>query len=329
MKRRLHYIYKITNNITNEYYIGKHSTTNLFDNYLGSGLRLKRSIKKYGKQNFTKIILQWADSLESLNELEAEYVNQNTLEDPLCLNLKLGGEGGWDYCIKRSPHNATKDKIWIFNAITGKNKLIEKNESIPIGYIKGKVKNKKTIRKHEKTNIVTNSIEWQKIDQLWKNKYENEIKKVNYKKKWLFCKSNISLRIMIPYNLTIPEGWKNGCPYKNESEKKKRIYIKRLNIKKSFTKKQIQHSLANLEKSKITRTGKKRIYNLKTNEIKFIDKELLNLYISNGWNSGYSKCQIRLKSRGKIWINKDSIKKLISKNELQEYINNGWKKGMV
>jgi hypothetical protein len=50
-----HYIYKTTNLITKEYYIGKHSSQNIEnDNYLGSGLLLTRSIKKHGRENFKR-----------------------------------------------------------------------------------------------------------------------------------------------------------------------------------------------------------------------------------------------------------------------------------
>ena len=48
-------IYKTTNNITKEYYIGLNTTSN--PKYLGSGVEIKKQIKKYGKENFTKEIL--------------------------------------------------------------------------------------------------------------------------------------------------------------------------------------------------------------------------------------------------------------------------------
>ena len=51
-KKSYHFLYKTTNLINNKYYYCVHSTKNLNDGYLGSGKYLKRSINKYGKENF-------------------------------------------------------------------------------------------------------------------------------------------------------------------------------------------------------------------------------------------------------------------------------------
>ena len=89
-----HYIYKITCNITNRFYIGMHSTSNLEDGYFGSGKVLKRSINKYGKENHSIEILELLSDRISLKTREREIVNEDLLSDPLCMNLKIGGEGG-------------------------------------------------------------------------------------------------------------------------------------------------------------------------------------------------------------------------------------------
>lgn len=88
-------IYKTTNKITNEFYIGQHATEELTDGYLGSGTRLINSIDKYGKDNFTKEILFVFDTYKEMNDKEIEIVNEEFLSDPLTLNLILGGSNTW------------------------------------------------------------------------------------------------------------------------------------------------------------------------------------------------------------------------------------------
>lgn len=88
------YIYKTTNLINGKYYIGRHCTYNLNDNYLGSGRRLRYSIKKYGENNFKKEILQFVKTFEELIERENQIVNAELVNDSMCMNLKVGGIGG-------------------------------------------------------------------------------------------------------------------------------------------------------------------------------------------------------------------------------------------
>jgi hypothetical protein len=94
-QHNIHYIYKTTCNITKRYYVGMHSTTNLEDGYLGSGKRLRYSIRKYGKENHTKEILEFLPTRDELIVRESEIINQEMLNDCLCMNLMNGGQGGF------------------------------------------------------------------------------------------------------------------------------------------------------------------------------------------------------------------------------------------
>ena len=88
----IYIIYKTTNLINNKTYIGIHQTKNLEDGYLGSGLALLRSVKKYGKQNFKREILEYCSSYEELLEKEKSYVDENWVKERNNYNMKTGGQ---------------------------------------------------------------------------------------------------------------------------------------------------------------------------------------------------------------------------------------------
>lgn len=89
-------IYKISNKINGKYYIGKHQTQNLNDNYFGSGKLIQAAIKKYGIDNFTKDILHIFDNEDDMNAKEKELV----IISEQTYNLCEGGRGGFSYINK-------------------------------------------------------------------------------------------------------------------------------------------------------------------------------------------------------------------------------------
>jgi hypothetical protein len=88
---KYHYLYKITNKITGEYYYGVHSTNNLEDKYFGSGVNLSKNIKKYGKNNFVKENIEYFPSRKELMIAEKNLVTMDMLKDKNCLNVIVGG----------------------------------------------------------------------------------------------------------------------------------------------------------------------------------------------------------------------------------------------
>ena len=83
-----HFIYK-TQSLSGKYYIGRHTTTNINDGYLGSGKWI-RSIKD--KSTLTRTILEYCETFEQLKaaeqELLAEHVGQ-----PDCMNFNTNSCG--------------------------------------------------------------------------------------------------------------------------------------------------------------------------------------------------------------------------------------------
>jgi hypothetical protein len=91
--KNYHYLYRTTNLINENYYYGIHSTNNLNDGYLGSGRRLRHSIRKYGKENFKREILYYFDNREELTKAEEDILTEEMLRDKMCMNIQHGGEG--------------------------------------------------------------------------------------------------------------------------------------------------------------------------------------------------------------------------------------------
>lgn len=105
-QKTIHYLYKTTCLITNRYYIGMHSTNNLNDGYMGSGKRLRYSIRKYGIINHKKEIIEFFESRELLVEAEKKAITLYMIIDKDCMNIVDGG-GGFtsEYaklCVKKS-----------------------------------------------------------------------------------------------------------------------------------------------------------------------------------------------------------------------------------
>lgn len=119
----MYYLYKITNNINGKFYIGKRQTKVdhvSLDPYMGSGIRIKAAIKKYGIENFTKEVLGTCTTSELLDILEALEVTEDLVNDPNCYNLMVGGHGGRQGPearkkiseSKMGDKNPMKHKIW-------------------------------------------------------------------------------------------------------------------------------------------------------------------------------------------------------------------------
>jgi hypothetical protein len=94
INRKYNYFYETKNIVNNRCYYGVHRTDNLNDRYLGSGTILKRAIIKYGKENFTKIIILFFDTYQEALDKEAEIVTLDFIKNNNTYNICEGGFGG-------------------------------------------------------------------------------------------------------------------------------------------------------------------------------------------------------------------------------------------
>ena len=115
-----HYlIYKIININNGRYYIGQHKTLNPLDDYMGSGTFIERAIKNEGIEFFVKIILEDYDNFDKMNLREKELVQLSDCwpTNQKSYNLIEGGNGQLTDDIKKKISETLKKS----GKVSGKN----------------------------------------------------------------------------------------------------------------------------------------------------------------------------------------------------------------
>lgn len=108
MQEVFHTVYRTTNRINGKFYIGKHTTPDPNDNYIGSGVVLSRAVKKHGVENFVKEVVAICDTETAAYALERELIEAIGLCSVTCYNACHGGVGFW----KGMTHSlSARDKI--------------------------------------------------------------------------------------------------------------------------------------------------------------------------------------------------------------------------
>jgi group I intron endonuclease len=146
------YIYIVTNLLNNKQYIGQHASNDESDSYYGSGKILERSIKKYGKNNFKREIIQYCDYEMELDECEIYWIKELNTKVPNGYNLTDGGEGGRGMIIsmrvrKKQSEMMKGNKIWL-----GKHHTKESNQKNRVKHL-GKITSPETRQKISKANM--------------------------------------------------------------------------------------------------------------------------------------------------------------------------------
>jgi len=170
-------IYSTVNKINGKSYIGQHrQESREKDEYLGSGLHLKRAIKKYGISSFEKYILEVCETREQADFLEKRYIKYHRHFGKCEYNLANGGEGSWEYINKNrlnvhgkpagmsGKHHSDKTKKIISITSKGRGLGVPKSEEHKRKISeKNKVshKNKKLSEEHIKNiSIATKGRKW-------------------------------------------------------------------------------------------------------------------------------------------------------------------------
>ena len=138
----MHIVYKTTNLINGKFYVGYHQTKKLKDDYLGSGIILSRSVRKYGKENFIRETLFEFETREEAYAKEKEIVEIYLNKDPLCMNIRPGGNGN---------RVTETGALRISKANTGRS-MSEENKQKVSSFHKGKKLSKEHIERLREVN---------------------------------------------------------------------------------------------------------------------------------------------------------------------------------
>ncbi len=183
-------IYKTTNLINGKIYIGQDSNNN--PTYYGSGKLLKIAIKKYGKENFKKEILEECKNEGHLNEREIFWIhNCDSINRKVGYNISDGSKEG----DRKIGHEIVKNGIYNYWVEKYGKEEADKRREIKIGKLKNIGKEGNSLTKKGRYSI-------------WLEKYGKEEADKRHKE-W-------RLKISQFQQYKLESGWKHS----NESKEK-------------------------------------------------------------------------------------------------------------
>ena len=108
-------VYKITNKVTGKIYVGitnqgsgARYRHHWYEARIGESAPIHKSMAKYGEENFTLEIIDFADTYEELKEKERFWIKElNSMDRKIGYNLTEGGDGTFG----RMHSEETKEKI--------------------------------------------------------------------------------------------------------------------------------------------------------------------------------------------------------------------------
>lgn len=147
-----HTIYLITNQVNGKKYIGKHSTDNLDDGYMGSGIAIKKALQKHGTEKFIKEYLHIFDNEYDMEQKEKEIITEDIVKDNNYYNMAPGGQGG--NVIKHSEESKKRKSQAISKKLKGKPKSEAHRKSISLFHADMKGENNPMYGKKQSQNAI-------------------------------------------------------------------------------------------------------------------------------------------------------------------------------
>ena len=178
-------IYKITNLTNSKIYIGKDTKSN--PRYFGSGVLIKKAINKYGIDNFTKEIIDTAETIEELSTKEKYWISfYNSTERKIGYNISIGGDGGDTISnnpnrdiINKKVSNSSLIKGKSYEEVYGNEKTLEYKRKLSENHFSTKHRKGKT---YEEIYGIDASNDYKKKLRDSRRKYKNEIERIGKEK---------------------------------------------------------------------------------------------------------------------------------------------------
>lgn len=306
---KYNFLYKITNLINGKFYYGIHSTNDIDDGYMGSGVMIKKAIKKYGIENFKKEIIQFTEDRRSLILLEKQFINEELLKDKNCYNMVLGGSNFLNKTIGKITVKDQKGST--FNVDVNDPRRLT-GEVVPI--LTG---TRNVIDKDGNTYNV--SIDDERIK-------TGEFFSVSKGKVTVFDKDGNTYYVSIKDPRYISGELFFKCP--NIYGRKDWRWVTKNGIYKSIHKDNLQQYLNDGWVIGNNHKGMKCI--TKDGKNKRVKPDELQQYLNNGWKLGTNQKYptSNLKSKGGRYIHKNGKCILIRPEYIEKYLNDGWELGM-
>lgn len=200
METKFYYIYKITNLLNGKTYIGKHSTYDLNDGYMGSGKMISASINKYGIDIFEKEILEFT-SEDEINEREIFYISHYKSIGKAEYNIAKGGQGGSTAYMSDEDKRKRTEKIqnsWKSKSEEELNDIIQRRANT----FKANYANKPEELKEEKTRKWRNSWDKRTVE----DRFETSAKQSNFRKAF---ENNMSQEDKVRRSKAHKDAWAN------------------------------------------------------------------------------------------------------------------------
>jgi hypothetical protein len=138
---KYNFIYITTNLINKKQYIGDHSTNNIEKDiyYMGSGDLIYKAIKKYGKENFYREILEFFITKQEAFDAQEKYIKECNTLTPNGYNISPSGGHGTNggYLSEESKEKIRRKKLGVKLNLTPEQRLNRSKK------LKGKNKGKK------------------------------------------------------------------------------------------------------------------------------------------------------------------------------------------